>query len=122
RVMSQLANSFERYEQTEVHLVLLSDHSDFYTVNNDVIIHRLGYKGEGVVRKIISEFRTLFKLRKILKVERPDVILSFMIKYNVLTIIAALGLRLKVFVSERNNPYRNYGKMYMFLEKLLYRY
>lgn len=120
RVMSELANVFVNYPKTEVHLVLLSDQKDFYSIDCNIFVHRLGFKGKGW-KKLFSELTIFLKLRKLLRKEKPDSVLSFMIKYNVFTLLASWGLGLKVFVSERNNPYRNYGKKLMFLEKLTYK-
>lgn len=121
RVMSQLAGEFANYPNTQVHLVLLAQQEDFYDIDSRVIIHRLGFQNKGNFKKILAVKGTFIKLRSLLKKEDPDTVLSFLIKYNILTLLAAKGLGLRVFVSERNNPYRNYGKKLMFLERLTYR-
>jgi len=120
RVISQLANSFSKYPRTEVHLILLAEQDDFYVIDEKVNIHRLGFTNNGSLKKISSMLKTSFKLRKLLKNEKPDAVLSFIIKYNILTLFSSVGLSLRVFVSERNNPYRNYGIKLMLLEKLTY--
>lgn len=43
-------------------------------------------------------------LRRTLRDAQPDLIISFLTKINVLTLVAAAGLRRPVIVSERNNP------------------
>ena len=45
-------------------------------------------------------------LRQSLKAEAPDVVVSFLTKYNVLTMLAMLGSRTPVIICERNNPER----------------
>ncbi|GGE14556.1 amylovoran biosynthesis protein AmsD [Polymorphobacter glacialis] len=50
--------------------------------------------------------RRTMRLRRILRTERPDIVVSFLFKINVTTLIAAMGLGIPVIVSERNNPDR----------------
>lgn len=50
------------------------------------------------------------KLRKLLKSERPEIIVSFMRRPNIRMLLAALGLRMKKYVSVRNDPKKEYGK------------
>ncbi len=50
------------------------------------------------------------KLRNIWKSLRPDIILSFLGKNNVMAIYSARGLNIPVVVSVRSNPSREYGQ------------
>ena len=43
-------------------------------------------------------------LRKLIKGKKPDVVISFLTKMNVMTLIAARGTGVPVIISERNNP------------------
>ncbi|WKU19012.1 glycosyltransferase [Advenella alkanexedens] len=104
RVMSELANEFVNQQGITVHLVLLADSKDFYQINKKVIVHRLGFKNTGKIRKLKSEISTFFKLRNLLKKQKPTAVLSFMEKYNVFTLLASSFLGLKIFVSDRSNP------------------
>ena len=44
-------------------------------------------------------------IRKLIKQVKPDTILSFAARINVITLISTLGLKKKVVVSERNDPF-----------------
>lgn len=103
RVLSELANNFSHVGH-EVHLCLLAKSEDFYAVEPSVFIHRLGFENRGPVFKIISEATTFFRFRRLLIKEKPEVVLSFMAKFNIFTIIATRFLKLKVFISDRDNP------------------
>ncbi len=71
------------------------------------------------LRRNISLIR---KLRKILKTEKPDIIVSFMAEPNFRTLIAARGLNVKTIVSVRNDPNKEYPNfIYRFLAKHLYK-
>lgn len=121
RVMSELASKFSNLGY-KVHLVLLANSVDFYTVNSNVLIQRLGFINHGSLKKIIAEYQTFLKLRKLLKTEKPDAVLSFMEKYNVFTILSSRFLNLKVFVSDRSNPNKKFPKHIALLKKITYRY
>ncbi|MBF6648733.1 glycosyltransferase family 4 protein [Methylobacter sp. BlB1] len=121
RVMSELANAWSA-QQHEIHLVLLAKSKSFYYINDNVIIHNLGFSHSQLLNKIFNELKVFFKLRKILKEQNPDFVLSFMSKYNILTILAASNLNLKVFVSDRSNPKKQLPFLISFLRKITYRF
>lgn len=58
--------------------------------------------------KIKRNLTRVIKLRKILKDENPDCLLSFMAEPNYRSIVASLGLNNKVIISVRNDPNREY--------------
>lgn len=60
--------------------------------------------------RIGKNINRIKKLRKLLKEEKPDVAISFMGPPNGRLLIASIGLKTKVIVSVRNDPYREYGK------------
>jgi len=121
RVMSELANAWSS-QLHEVHLVLLAKSENFYAINNNVIIHNLGFSHSGLFNKIINELKVFYKLRKIFKQQQPDFVLSFMIKYNILTIITASYLNIKVIVSDRANPKTQQPFLISFLRKATYKF
>ncbi|WP_299917228.1 glycosyltransferase family 4 protein [uncultured Roseobacter sp.] len=51
-----------------------------------------------------AQHKRLLHIRRTIKKVRPDVIVSFLTKVNVLTLIATIGQRVPVVISERNNP------------------
>lgn len=120
RVASQLSNLWAN-EKHDVHLVLLAKSEDFYKINEKVKIHRLGFENKGLISKLFSEIRTFFKMRKLLKNERPDFVLSFMTKYNIFTIIAASFLNIPVFVSDRANLLTKRSLVERLLKKITYK-
>jgi glycosyltransferase involved in cell wall biosynthesis len=121
RVISELANEFAR-QRKEVHLVLFVKSNDFYKLHPDIRMHRLGFRNNGAIQRIASELQTFYKLRKLLKKQKPDAVLSFLEKENILTILASRFLHLKVFVSDRSNPKRKKPKQIAFLKWLSYKF
>ncbi len=59
--------------------------------------------------RITNFFRRISKLRNIWKSLKPDIILSFLGKNNVMAIYSAKGLGIPVVVSVRSNPSREYA-------------
>jgi len=53
---------------------------------------------------IRHNLRRIARLRTLLMADRPEVVLSFISESNVLTLLAARGLRIPVVISERVNP------------------
>lgn len=120
RVISELANQFSK-SGYEVHLVILVKSIDFYVVSDNVYIHRLGFTNKGMLQKPFSELKVLINLRRLFKEYRPDAILSFMDKYNILTILSSRFLDLRVFISDRSNPKLKLSLFLYFLKKIFYR-
>ena len=56
-------------------------------------------------RAIAHTFKRIGALRRTIRSERPDVVISFLTKMNVKAALAAHGLGVPVIISERNNPY-----------------
>jgi len=74
----------------------------------------------GRIHNFLERFRTL---RGIWKTYRPDVILSFLGKNNLMAILTSAFLPVKTAVSVRGEPTMEYeGKMLQMLTRLLFRY
>lgn len=80
----------------------------YHPIDPRVRLLRIGEEAPATGRsaRLLSLVRRIARLRKTLLRERPDAVLSFLTKINVLTLAASLGTSLKVAVSERNNPER----------------
>jgi glycosyltransferase involved in cell wall biosynthesis len=51
----------------------------------------------------------------------PKAVLSFSERYNNIVLLSLLGTKIKTFVSDRNNPFMDIGKVHHFLRNRLYR-
>lgn len=119
RVMSELINEFSRRGH-DVTLVLLAKSESFYEINDDVEVINLGFSNTGKFQKLISELSVFIKLRKTFKRKRPAAILSFMVKYNILTLCSGRFLGLNIFVSDRSNPKKVLPKGLEFMRRQTY--
>jgi glycosyltransferase involved in cell wall biosynthesis len=57
-------------------------------------------------RSLHQSLRRIFVLRREIRAIQPDVVVSFLAKINIVTVLATRGLDVGVIVSERNNPLR----------------
>ncbi|HET7035963.1 MAG TPA: glycosyltransferase family 4 protein [Thermomicrobiaceae bacterium] len=126
RVLSTIANFFAQPCQGWRVTLLTFDAGEepFYRLHPAVEHHALdiqrlsGARPRGTHRNL----RYLWKLRRALRRSRPEVILSFVDRTNVATLLASRGLGAPVVISERVNP-RDWligGPGWRSLRRLLY--
>ncbi|MFN0023038.1 MAG: glycosyltransferase family 4 protein [Parvularculaceae bacterium] len=108
RVISILAN-FWAASGREISIATFETpaSTSYYQIDDRVRIHRLDLTpvSKPRWRAILHTFKRIGALRRLIRAERPDVIISFLTKMNVMTAQAADGLGVPVIISERNNPY-----------------
>lgn len=121
RVMSELASYFaSNNTQMDVHLVLYGITREiFYTIPENIIVHRPAFKFNNKIR-FISSLRTVIFLRTIVKKISPRAILSFGEYWNSFVLIAFCLLKYPIYVSDRCQPDKNLGFFHNFLRKKLY--
>lgn len=66
----------------------------------------------------IRRFIQLFQIRKVIKENKPDVVISFLNFPNLLSILASLFLNTTTIISERGDPYRSVGAFDKFRQYL----
>lgn len=119
RVMATLANNLADMSHIEVHLVLLVQGNEFYTIDQRVHVHRptFDYKQSS---RMVAMIKTCIYLRNKIRKLEPFSYLSFGGKYNALALLAGFGLKSRSFVSDRSRPGISYGRFQDNLNKLLY--
>ncbi|ENZ0175023.1 glycosyltransferase family 4 protein [Providencia rettgeri] len=123
RVTSELANSWSKYDETEVSLITYSSVKDFYKLNDSVIVHKLNYKqSSNLFSRLIGRFNVILKLRRQIRESNPDFILTMTVRVNVFTLISLLGLKQRIILSERNNPMDSPPLPLSICRRLFYRY
>lgn len=122
RVMSEIANRGAVGYNLEIHLVLLFKSDDFYKIDSRVKIHRLEFENKGGLYKGIALLNVFLSFRKLLKINKPDAVLSFMQVYNSFTILTSAFLGIDVFISDRNNPVKTLSIFSRILRFFTYRF
>ena len=107
RVISQIAAHWQARGVT-VGIASFDSPTDpeFHQFGPDIIRHRLGRTKVGRAASKLSKLHNLRDLRRLLRKERPDVVIPFLTKNNLLALIATMGLSIPVICCERNNPER----------------
>jgi GalNAc-alpha-(1->4)-GalNAc-alpha-(1->3)-diNAcBac-PP-undecaprenol alpha-1,4-N-acetyl-D-galactosaminyltransferase len=120
RVMSELSTYFCSKEEFEVHLVLYGlTREIFYSIPNNIIIHKPSFEFDNS-KRTWNTLKTLWFLRKKIKDVHPDTVLSFGELWNNFVLLATLGLKYPVFVSDRSQPDKSLGFLHNHLRKWLY--
>lgn len=120
RVMSVLANNFERQHELTVHLVLYGMNREvFYELDDKIIIHKPNFVFKKRPR-IFSTLLTLKWLRKEFRLIDAERILSFGEYWNSFVLLSTIGLNKKVYVSDRCQPTKNFGVIHEILRIWLY--
>jgi glycosyltransferase involved in cell wall biosynthesis len=124
RTASMLANAWTE-EGVRVTLITLAQNdSPAYSLHPTIRLRQLHVRGgvaRNVVHGVVRQLRSIRVLRRAVRESRPDVIVSFMDIPNVLTILAARGLRAPVVITEHIHPaYYHIGWHWHILRRLVY--
>lgn len=124
RQISEIANYFDEADYEIIFITFENSLNDVYKLNNDIkrIVVPFTWKGNKFFRSL-GNIKLIFFVRNILKDEKPNVVISFLIYTNIITILAKRGLGIKTIVSERNNPVKQKISFHWNLaRKLLYKH
>lgn len=99
RVISILANKFVNIG-ISVDIYTWHTTELFYTFDERVKIYQIPI--ESYRKSLLGQ---IFWFRKKIKLSRPNVVLSFLAPFNILTVFSLLKIKLPVLVAERNDPY-----------------
>ena len=103
RVVSILASKMAEMGYDVTVLALLKKDCK-YPLSNKV---KYRYIGDESKSKAVKVYSIIKKLRKEIKNINPDIVFSFLVLPNILTIWSTRFLKCKIIVSERNDPYRS---------------
>jgi GalNAc-alpha-(1->4)-GalNAc-alpha-(1->3)-diNAcBac-PP-undecaprenol alpha-1,4-N-acetyl-D-galactosaminyltransferase len=115
KVVSILVNNYiARGYQVDV--CLLFDSTVTYQIDRRVRIIDFSTKGSVISRF----FKLIYQVRKYLKNEKTDRIISFLTKVNIIILLASLGMNIGIYVSERNDPNKVANKLIEILARKCY--
>jgi len=122
RVLTTLANDL--CEKHEVIIVKSDDDESFYSLNDKVVLESLCMNkiNSSIIKKLSHNFNIVKVMRKSIKKYQPDVVISFMDRTNIYTILATRFLDTKLIISERINYEYLKSKSWRFIRRLVYPY
>lgn len=103
RVISNLANHYAE-KQWDVDIVILLHNDVGYRLNGKINIVDMTAKKMSYMKATLP---WMAKIRKYVKVKKPDRIVSFVGRINALVLTATLGMKVPILVSERSDPLRD---------------
>lgn len=118
RVATELANEFIKYG-LDVSFILLDYPDIYYNIDKSIKVFFVDYNREKNV--ILRNLERIKKIKKIIRSNSIDTVLSFLTSANFLSILATMGTDVKVFASERSDPNKNTKKIKL-IRNILYEY
>jgi len=123
RVISTMANYWAEKGE-EVHLAIIYKNEIFYSLHKNVIVHQLGfeYGFNGKIKGLLRIFKISREIRKLMKEQSPAAAISFLPRVNISSIIAKIGTKVPLIISERSDPnfQTNISRIDKILMKILY--
>lgn len=101
RVIAQLSNYFSK-KHIDCIIVTVDEVQLSYELDSNIRIVSIEKKHASKLAEKLYQYKNV---RKIVKAEKPDVVLSMPEEIGIYVILALLGTKIPVYVSERNNPW-----------------
>jgi glycosyltransferase involved in cell wall biosynthesis len=124
RVLSLLANELAA---EGCHVVILtlesSQEKPFYELSPSIEVRQLDLARESrsLFSALANNLHRVRRLRQAIREARPDVVISFIDKANILSVLATRGLGIPIIISERTDPSkRSLGGYWTLLRDLAY--
>jgi len=120
RVMATLVNAYVNQPEAEIHLLLIGRKREVrFDIPECVHVYKPDWDFDNS-KRTRHTVKTIIYIRKTLKEINPDRVLSFGEMWNNLVLVAAMGLNLTIFVSDRSMPNKNLGRVQNYLRNQLY--
>ena len=101
RVIAQLSNYFVEHGKT-CSIITLDKEEVFYDLDSRITVMPIGAQKNS---RLLDKIKRYQIVRKIVKKEQPDLVLSLPEEIGVYVLLGLLGTGIPVYVSERNNPW-----------------
>ena len=124
RALAVIANSWAERGDS-VTLLTFDDGAKqpFYPLSDHIhhIALNLLKSSEGLLDSIHQNVRRMFVLRVAIKATSPEIVISFLLRANVRVLLAMIGNKIPLIVSERNDPWlAKPGEIWKWLAKITY--
>ena len=120
RALTVLANYFVEEGHTVV-FISAQGGEQFYTLHSKIhFFEPQAKRSKGFLGKIFFYFSMVLFIRKTIKQQNPDAVLSFGDAFNPLVLLALLGTKFPVYISDRTSPDFPFNAIIRFGKKWLY--
>src|SRR5690554_763633 len=115
KVLSQIINYISDKNEYKIYLILYGKKREvLFHIDENVHIIKPSFTYNDYPNPI-SLIKTLLFVRKSVKTYNIDIIVSFEEVWNRFVLLATIGIKRRKVISNRNNPYRDYG----FIDRIL---
>jgi GalNAc-alpha-(1->4)-GalNAc-alpha-(1->3)-diNAcBac-PP-undecaprenol alpha-1,4-N-acetyl-D-galactosaminyltransferase len=118
-----LAEGLKARENQVCLITLFGRELDFYQLSPTVdrIVLKVAGESPNLIQAVKNNLARLHSLRQAMDSWKPDLVISFLDKTNILTLIAGWGSKYPILVSEQNDPTQNnIGRVWNLLRRLVY--
>jgi glycosyltransferase involved in cell wall biosynthesis len=123
RVLVQLAEAWTKSGRKVIVITIAEAERDFFRLPAGVgriALSRIG-QSRNILGALLANLDRVSRLRKALRDSNASVAIAFIMPTAVLTVLAALGLDMRVVACERNDPRRqSFGSLWNILRRLTY--
>lgn len=117
RVISLLSNNFCK-NGLNCTILMLENEEIFYEINDQIELVPIEEKSRN---KIIDKIKRYQTVRRYVKSEKPDIILTLPEEIGIFVLLSLVGIDIPIVVSERNNPWvMPWKKTTRILRKVIY--
>ena len=96
--------------------------TDHYKVHDHVIFKSLSDNPIFPKNKILNLMGKIFQLRRIIKNENPDIVISFLTRVNVAAALSMLGLKSSLIICERTwTPFATLSNKFFWMYRILFK-
>lgn len=125
KMAAALLNHWAAQGHSVTLLTLDDGFHDFFNINQNVKKIRLGEikPSKNLWQGLWANIRRVWAIRRALQMCAPQIVISFIAPTNILVVLACMGLKTRVVISERNDPARqSFGLFWNGLRRVLYRF
>ena len=96
--------------------------TDHYKVHENVIVKSLNTNSIFPQSKTLNLIAKLVQLRRIIKSENPDIVISFLTRVNVAAVLSMLGLKSSLIICERTwTPFATLSNKFFWMYRILFK-
>tara|TARA_B100001758_G_C18377172_1_gene595032 strand:- start:648 stop:1766 length:1119 start_codon:yes stop_codon:yes gene_type:complete len=123
RVVSILANKWSKKSHNVSLICTFSDEvKSHYLINKNVNIINLTNSPLFPGNKLLNLLWKLFSLRKLIKCQNPDIVISFLARVNLATALATIGIKSRIILCERTwPPFTSLNQRFIWFYRILFR-
>lgn len=124
RVLTGMANFFQKQGHQITIITYAGELVDFYYLDPTISRTRLNLLKISTYfyESIVNFYQRISILRQAILKTKPDMVISFIDRCNLLTLLACQGTGIPIIISERTNPlYYPIGRFWNLLRRLIYR-